>query len=238
MKKYLNIVKHSVFRHCAAAFLAVALTAGALCGCGSSGPSKEDARKYTQAVMDLICKGEYDQSVKFSDIEEGKGTQMRDNMIDEMISSMTGELELNDEVKTKFREFMIKAFSTCRYSVGEPVKTGDGADAGYDVPVTIEPLKLFSGASETIKKETDALTDDTEKLMSMSYDELYSSILNTVFDVLDRNLGDPQYAPGEEVVVHYGIIDKESKAWGISEEDGSRLGEKLFSLEGLENMEN
>ena len=238
MKKQLKCKRYSVLKSFVIALLAAVLTACALCGCGSQVPSMEDAQKYTQAVMDLMCKGEYDQSVNFSDIEEGQGRQIRDGMIDEMLSSMNGELELGDDAKARFKEYLIKAFSKCKYTVGEPVKTGEGEDTGYDVPVSIEPLKLYAGTSETIRKETDALTSDTKKLMDMSLDDLYSAIQDAVFGVLDKNLENPQYAPAEEVVVHYGIIDVENKVYGISNEDAGRLGEKLFSTEGLENLEN
>lgn len=237
MKKQLKCKRHSGIKSFVIALLAAILTACALCGCGSQVPSMEDAQKYTQAVMDLMCKGEYDKSVKFSDIEEGKGAQLRDGMIDEMLSSMNGELELGDDAKARFKEYLIKAFSKCKYTVGEPVKTGEGTDTGYDVPVTIEPLKLYEGISETIRKETDALTSDTKKLMDMSFEDLYSAIQETVFSVLDKNLDDPQYAPAEEIVVHYGIIDTENKIYGISNEDAGLLGEKLFSTEGLEDLE-
>ena len=35
----------------------------------------------------------------------------------------------------------------------------------------------------------------------------------------------------KEVVVHYGLIDEQNNIWGVSEEEGEKLGEVLFSAD-------
>lgn len=224
-------------KHCRV--LAVLAAAGlfltaVLSGCGKSGPTAADAQKYVQAVLDLMCTGEYDRSVKFADVEEGKELEMRDQMIDEMLSSISEEAGLGEAQQARFREFIQNAFAKCRYTVGEPVQTGESKDAGFDVPVSIEPLQIFAGASESLEKEMEALTSDTEKLMSMSQEEMVGLVFDALFEILDKNLETPQYGPAQEVVVHYGILDEENKMYGLDEAAGSSLGEKLFSMEGLE----
>jgi hypothetical protein len=47
--------------------------------------------------------------------------------------------------------------------------------------------------------------------------------------LIRENLQEPAYEEAKEVVVHYGLLDKEQNLYGISEDDGSRLGEVLFS---------
>jgi len=222
------------FRLLAAVLAAVITCSVLLSGCGKSAPTATDAQKYVQAVLDLMCTGDYDKSVKFADVEEGKELEMRDQMIDEMLASVSQDAGFGEDIQARFREFIVKAFASCKYTVGEPVKTDDSGKTGYDVPVTIEPLKIFAGASESLEAEMTELTSDTEKLMEMTEDEMYGVIFDALFKVLDGNLENPQYGAGEEIVVHYGLLDEKENLYGLDEEAGSRLGEKLFSMEGLE----
>lgn len=222
------------FRIPAVLLAVLIMTASLLAGCGSTGPTEEDARQYVQAVLDLMCTGEYDESVKFEDVEEGKELAVRDEIIDAQLASLAGSEGLDEETTEKFRAFLVRAFASCKYTVGEAVKTGDEQGTGYDVTVSIEPLKVFNGAMESMQKEMENLTSDTDKLMNMTEEEMYSSIYDTLFEVLNRNLDTPSYEEPQEIVVHYGIIDKEKNIYGTSAEDGEKLGSVLFSMTGLE----
>lgn len=165
---------------------AMVLAAFLLAGC-SIGPSPADAQNYVKAMLDIICTGDYDHSMKFADIEEGQESQMRDEMIDLAVSQMDEAYGgLTDQEKTEYRDFLDEAFRKCRYSVGEAVKTDDG---GYDVTVTVEPLRVYAG------------------------------------------LDNPTYDDPVDVIVHYGILDKEKGYYGLNEEEGARLGEHFFSTE-------
>lgn len=223
------------FRVLAAVLTAVMLMTAVLSGCGSSAPSEADAKKYVQAVLDLMCTGEYDKSVKFADIEDGKELELRDEMFDEMLDSITAEVSMDDETKDKFRDFIIRAFANCKYSVTDAVKTDDDGEVGYDVTVSIEPLRVFDGAVESIQEEMSALTSDTEKLMSMTEEEMYAMVFDALFDILNKNLDNPAYDEAKEVIVHYRLIeDGDQKIYGTSAEDGEKLGEAMFSTDSLE----
>ena len=210
------------------------MTASVLSGCGSTGPTEEDARQYVQAVLDLMCTGEYDHSVRFEDVEEGKEFAVRDEIIDAQLASLAGTEGLDEETTEKFRAFLNRAFASCRYTVGEAVKAEDAHGTGYDVSVTIEPLNVFKGAMESMEQEMEGLTSDTDKLMEMSDEEIYSSIYDSLFEVLNSNLDAPSYEEPQEIMVHYGIIDEEKRIYGTSAEDGEKLGSALFSMTGLE----
>ena len=83
---------------------------------------------------------------------------------------------------------------------------------------------------------TDVMLDllsDTS-VLSMSEEEVTNLVFSKIFDVLNANLENPEYAAAEDVIVHYGLMDEEKNLYGVSEEDGQKLGEKLFSSEGLE----
>lgn len=221
------------FRIIAALLASVMLMAFMLSGCGKSEPSAEDAKKYVDSTVKLLCTGEYDKSVKFSDIEEGKETEARDAIIDEMLADVASQYALSDEIKEQFRTFITNALAKCKYTVTDAVKTDDNGKTGYDVTVSVEPLKVFNGAEEAMTDVMVDLLSDTS-VLSMTEEEVTNLVFSKIFDVLNDNLENPQYAAAEEIVVHYGLMDEENNLYGLTEEDGQKLGEKLFSAEGLE----
>ena len=159
------------FRIIAALLASVMLMAFMLSGCGKSEPSAEDAKKYVDAAIKLICTGEYDKSVKFSDIEEGKETEARDAIIDEMLGDISSQYALSDEITEQFRAFIIDALAKCKYTVTDAVKTDDNGKTGYDVTVSVEPLKIFSGVEDQMTNIMVDLLSDTS-VLSMTQDEV------------------------------------------------------------------
>ena len=67
--------------------LMMLMTVAMLTGCGPKKPAPEEAQAYVKAVLDLMCTGDYDHSVDLADIEEGKESEVRDNLIDQMMRS-------------------------------------------------------------------------------------------------------------------------------------------------------
>lgn len=202
-----------------------------LAGCGPKKPAPEDAQAYVQAVLDLMCTGDYDHSVNLADIEEGKEAETRDNLISEMMAQFGSESNLTEEVTNDFTTFMINAMEKAKYTVGEATPTDDG---GYDVAVSIEPLQLFNGVSE----ELDAVIEErvaveADKIIAMSENEQTNYVMGLLIEILNKKLEDPKYDPAEEVIVHYGELDGEEGVYGCSEAEGEKLGAKLFSTSGL-----
>ena len=87
--------------------LMVVLVIAMLTGCGPKKPAPEDAQAYVKAVLDLMCTGDYDHSVDLADIEEGKESEVRDNLIGEMMTEIGSESNLNEEVTAAFRDFIL-----------------------------------------------------------------------------------------------------------------------------------
>ncbi len=193
-------------------------------------PTADDAKAYVKAVMDVMCTGDYDHSVNIADIEEGHETELRDNAVAEALDSLAGDAGMNDEVKEQFKQALLTAFSKAKYTVGDAVPTEDG---GYDVTVIVEPLKLFVDGKQKLNDKVTALAE-TEDLSSKSEDEVNNIVYALLVEVMNENMEDPQYADPVEVVVHYGLLDEANNYWGVSEEDGNKLGEVLFSTEGME----
>ena len=99
--------------------------------------------------------------------------------------------------------------------------------------VIVEPLKLFVDGKQKLNDKVTALAE-TEDLSSKSEDEINNIVYALLVEVMNENMEDAQYADPVEVVVHYGLLDEANNYWGVSEEDGNKLGEVLFSTEGME----
>lgn len=186
-------------------------------------PTAEDARAYVQAVLDIMCTGDYDHSVELSDIPEGEEAQLRDSTIESAVESIASDAGLSEEVKADFTDVMRVAFSKAKYTVGEAVPTEDG---GYDVTVTIEPLKMYAGAADKLPERV-----SQDELAGLSEEETNSLIYSKVIEIVRENLEEPEYGEPQDIIVHYGIIDEQNNLWGVSEEEGEKLGALLFSAD-------
>ena len=211
--------------------LAAALMISMLTACGPKKPTPEDAQAYVRAVLDLMCTGDYDHSVELSDIEEGKESETRDALVSEMIKGIGDESNLSEDVTNAFRDFMIKALESSKYTVGEATATEDG---GYDVSVSIEPLKLFSGVDKELNKVLEEkVAAEPDKILAMSEEEQTNYVMEILLEILNKKLEKPKYDDAEEVVVHYGPLEDQDGVYGCTAADGEELGKKLFSRDGL-----
>ena len=225
-------MKNSYRRLAVLLICAAAMTMLLLTGCGPKKPTAEDAQNYVKAVIDIMCTGDYDHSVKLADIEEGKETEMRDAAIEEMLDTVTANQPLSDEVKSEFKDVLIKAFGKAKYTVGEATETGEGE---YDVVVTIEPLKVYDGVGDKVTAEiNDKNAQDPTFFVSMPEEDRFNYIMSSLIKYMDEGLDSPTYSDPVDVTVHYGLIDEENKLYGCDGSEGQLIGEKLFSIEGLE----
>ncbi len=211
--------------------LMVVLVIAMLTGCGPKKPAPEDAQAYVKAVLDLMCTGDYDHSVDLADIEEGKESEVRDNLIGEMMTEIGSESNLNEEVTAAFRDFMMNALEKAKYTVGDATATEDD---GYDVTVSIEPLQIFTGIDEELNDVLEErVASESDKILAMSEEEQTNYVMEIVIELLNKKIEDPQYDPAEEVVVHYGPMEGQKGVYGCTEAEGEKLGSKLFSTAGL-----
>ena len=221
-----------IYRTASALLTAALLMTMLLTGCGetSSSSIKDDAENYVKAVLDLMCTGTYDHSVTFGDVASGREQDSRDEMIAGIVSSIAKDNDLNEEQRARLEDCLTRAFSACRYTIKDVRESEDG---GCDVTVSIEPLKVFEGISDALNSKVGELTGDGEAMIAMSPEEQTAALAEVLLSQLDQNLENPQYGPAEEVVVHYGLLEGSEDRYGIDENAGKTLGEKLFSSEGL-----
>ena len=208
------------------------LSVSMLAGCGPKKPTPEDAQAYVKAVMDVMCLGDYDHSVNLADIEEGTEGQVREQIIEAGLASFGAEQGVSDEVRADFKETMLNAFTLAKYTVGDAVATDDG---GYDVTVTIEPLRMYEGFNDNFESVlTEKVEANIDAVRNMSEEEQFNFVMGVIIEMLNENLKDPKYDDPVDVTVHYGLIDEEQNLYGCSSDEGTKLGEKLFSLDGIE----
>ena len=220
-----------VLRRLALIAMLIMLSITMLTGCGPKKPTAEDAKAYVKAVIDLMCTGDYDHSVELADIEEGKESETRDALVDEMMQTIGNESNLSEEVIASFKEFMLNALEKTKYTVVDAVETDDG---GYDVTVSIEPLQIFTGIDEELNAVLEEkVAAEPEKILAMSEDEQTNYVMEILIELLDKKIDDPQYDPSEDVVVHYGPMEDQKNVYGCAESEGEKLGAKLFSTSGL-----
>ena len=221
-----------IYRTVSALLTAALLMTMLLTGCGetSSSSIKGDAENYVKAVLDLMCTGTYDHSVTFGDVASGREQDSRDEMIAGIVSSIAKDNDLNEEQRARLEDCLTRAFSACRYTIKDVRESEDG---GCDVTVSIEPLKVFEGISDALNSKVRELTGDGEAMIAMTPEEQTAALAEVLLSQLDQNLENPQYGPAEEVIVHYGLLQGSEDRYGIDENAGKTLGEKLFSSEGL-----
>jgi hypothetical protein len=221
-----------IYRTVSALLTAALLMTMLLTGCGetSSSSIKDDAENYVKAVLDLMCTGTYDHSVTFGDVASGREQESRDEMIAGIVSSIAKDNDLNEEQRARLEDCLTRAFSACRYTIKDVRESEDG---GCDVTVSIEPLKVFEGISDALNSKVRELTGDGEAMIAMTPEEQTAALAEVLLSQLDQNLENPQYGPAEEVIVHYGLLQGSEDRYGIDENAGKTLGEKLFSSEGL-----
>ena len=202
-----------------------------LSGCGPKKPTPEDAQAYVKAVLDIICTGDYDHAVELVDVEEGKETEVRDNLINQMMEGVSSQANLSDDVVKDFTDFMISALEKASYTVGDAIATDDG---GYDVTVSIQPLQIFTGINEELTEVLEEkVAAEPDKIMAMSEEEQTNYVMGILIELLNKKIADPEYDPEEEVVVHYGPMEGQEGVYGCTEAEGEKLGSKLFSQSGM-----
>lgn len=212
-----------------ALFMVVLMLMLALAGCGQAKPTAEDAKAYVQATLDLLCTGDYDHSVDLADVEEGEEEAVREEMFAGVKQQLMDEASISDETADVFQEFMFKCFGLAKYEVLDAVETEDG---GFDVTVSVEPLKAYAGADEFMDSLSfESIGVSADDFLALTADEQQDIVLRSLFEFLIGKLDTPTYGDPTEVVLHYGLLDEENNLYGCDEDQGELFGSKAFSFD-------
>ena len=134
---------------------------------------------------------------------------------------------MSEELQGDFITVLKAAFSKCKYTVGGAVPTEDG---GYDVTVTVDPLKVYTVSEE---KMLENLSEKTVGLnVNNMSDEDKNNLINSILiEIIQDNLKEPTYSETQEVVVHYGLLDDTNNIYGLSEEDSTKIADVLITYD-------
>lgn len=201
----------------------------ALAGCGQAKPTADDAKAYVQATLDLLCTGDYDHSIDLADVAEGEEEAVREEMFAGVKEELMSTANISDETADVFEEFMFKCFGLAKYEVMDAVETEDG---GFDVTVSVEPLKAYAGADEFIDELTfEDVGVTAEEFLALTADEQQDIVLRALFNFLIGKLDTPTYGDPTEVVLHYELLDEENNMYGCDEEQGELFATTAFSFD-------
>ncbi|MCR5181621.1 MAG: hypothetical protein K6D56_01195 [Clostridia bacterium] len=201
----------------------------ALAGCGQAKPTADDAKAYVQATLDLLCTGDYDHSIDLADVAEGEEEAVREEMFAGVKEELMSSANISDETADVFQEFMFKCFGLAKYEVMDAVETEDG---GFDVTVSVEPLKAYAGADEFIDELTfEDVGVTAEEFLALTADEQQDIVLRALFNFLIGKLDTPTYGDPTEVVLHYELLDEENNMYGCDEEQGELFATTAFSFD-------
>ena len=189
-----------------------------LSACGDRGPKAADAENYVKAVLDMMCTGDYDHSVKLTDVDELAAAA--DAGIDRIMDPMLQKMNLNDDVAGEFRELLTGMFSKARYTVGKAEEVA----GGFSVPVTIEPF-AFSGMNAAVTAGSVQLLSDPDA-SGMTEEEIANRLTAFVIDALKAELEDPRFGKPVEVTVRYKELQE--GVFGIDEADSNKLIASMF----------
>ena len=164
-------------------------------------PSAQDAKDYVTTLMSGLC------GSLPSDSEDGSAAEaeaLRSQLIDEVIAGFRGQgAALDEETEALIRTTLTSALAACRFTVGDAVKSG----GGYDVPVTVSPLKLFQVDMAAVEEEAVAQLSQDPDLLTMSQ----SQVSNKVFRIRHQPGQRRRHRP-HPVRPHRGIIRRKSKS--------------------------
>ncbi len=197
----------------------------ALCLCltGCFGrPSAQEAKTYVTTLMSGLCGS---LPAGSTDDSAAEAEALRAQLIDEVIAGFRGQgAALDEDTEELIHTTLTAALAACRFTVGDAVKSGNG----YDVPVTVSPLKLFRVDMAAVEAEAVAQLSEDPDLLTMSQSQVSNKVFRIMLAMIADNLDDPQY--GEDVTASVRFERQSDGEYGISQDSGAAIGRILFDL--------
>ena len=211
---------HRFLRTALALSLCLALC---LCLTGCFGrPSAQEAETYVTTLMSGLC-GTLPADT--ADESAAEAEALRTQLIDEVIAGFRGQgAALDEETEALIRSTLTSALAACRFTVGDAVKSG----GGYDVPVTVSPLKLFQVDMAAVEEEAIRQLSQDPDLLTMSQSQVSNKVFRIMLAMIADNLDNPQY--GEDVTATVRYERQDDGEYGISQDSGAAIGRVLFDL--------
>lgn len=205
-----------------------------LAGCGK----KFDASGYTKAVLDVSYKNEIQKYVELTGADEKEADKIfEDNLqnnMDIMLQEFSG-YELPDELEEKYRVLFQDMMKKVKYTVSE-AKEDDNKN--FTVDVTVEPMLIFTETYAEFQKQSEEyarqVSNEVMNGASMPSDQEMQNHVFEIYHTILRNYLDNgmKYGNPETVTVH--VIKNEKNVYHISQEDITKLDEKMMTMDVVE----
>ena len=196
----------------------IAMVMVLLCGC-SGGMSADDAKSYTQSILDATYKGEFKEYIKWTGSTEDEAKKLYENNMDTTLKQAGfTELGISDELLEKYKQLFVDMASKAKYEVGEVKKDGDD---GYAVEVKVSPFTGFDGIQNEVTSQL-----DVESLGDKSEKELYEVIFTKMYEIMAQKLESPTYGSEQTVTVH--VKKNDDGEYSISESELTEIDTAMF----------
>jgi hypothetical protein len=195
-----------------------------LSGCGGGDMSADDAKSYTQAVLDASYKSEFDDYMEWTDSTEEEVEQLYEDSLDTTMSETGFEnLGLSDKLVEKYRQLFRNVMNDAEYTV----KKATEDDEGYLVEIEVEPFIAFAGITDevTASLEVEMETAGEESEISVVNEKIYQRM----YDKMEDRLAFPSYGDATTITVR--VQQDENGTYYISEEDLLMIDDALFPAE-------
>lgn len=212
---------------------AVLMMAAMLLSLAACGSSTFDASGYVSAYLKANITGDTADLEGFSKEAVVELEEDYDGEIQSLLDSMTGSVDLSDDVKNEFTELIKTMLDNVSYTVGEATELTEGSASGYTVPVTFKPLKL--DIADELQEWAKSLSAEDLDLTDMDafYDKLFKEAVTLLKDAVAKG----EY--GEEQTINLTVTKNENGLYDLDQNELYEIGSKLFStdmteLNGLE----
>ena len=193
-----------------------------------------DATGYTQAVLDLITRGETEAYEGFADTSEEEARQQYEAVISSYMQEFDS-LGFSDELTEKFRSYIPDLMKKTKYTIQEAKEQEDG---NFEVGVEVEPVKMIGGVEEELKQKLqEYITKVQEQILNNQAaptdEEMTEAAGEMLYECLSQVLEDPQYGEKSMITVHV-QESKKDNVWEIPSEDIDALVTALIDTTGTE----
>lgn len=189
------------------------LLGGLLSACGYA---EEDAKDYTRMALDMISTGKSDITIESAQASEEDFETVRDEMVK---NSGLLNLTADEQITSGFKTVLRNAYKKIDYKVD----TAHSVENGFEVTVTIRPLRLFEDIDVDLNKK---MSESTEEIQKLSENEVMDYTLRKELEILRERVNDPKYGEPQEIVIF--ITENENKRYAITSDSMTLIGNTLF----------
>lgn len=193
-----------------------------------------DAKGYTQAVLDMITRGETKSYEEISKSSEKEAKEQYNAVIDSYMQEFDS-LGFSEELTEKYRTYIPSLMKKTKYTVQDAKEQDDGS---FEVGVEVEPVIMLGGVEDELKQKlqeyiTQVQTDIMNNQSVPSDEEITEKAGEILYECLNSVLENPQYGQKSTITVHVQESNTEN-VWEIPSEDIDALVSALIDTSGTE----